>query len=333
MFFRLGKEAKASFRKNEVGEEEVLEDDFSVLPTDDIKRKIYVTMEDPSYSVTARIISFIDILLILASVFILCANLHRHTDKSVREAESRSSETLDEHDDIFFVLESCFGLWFTAVLIIRSTTCPSKQRFWTRFLNWIDLLALLPNYLEIVLHIVNQEMRWTPSSKMQPVQQAGYWISASLKIIRIFKLARYLHRMQILGRTIRKSLSELTTLLLIYIIGMLLFSTTVYFTEYSELQPEDEHKSFRSITNDFWWAMITMTTVGYGDMIPVGSVTRIVTGICTLCGITLSTLPISVLGANFRLVLEQETKKKQLEQFLGSRYTYLDSASMYHSKV
>jgi len=200
-------------------------------------------MEDPSYSVTARIISFIDILLILASVFILCANLHRHTDKSVREAESRSSETLDEHDDIFFVLESCFGLWFTAVLIIRSTTCPSKQRFW------------------------------------------------------------YLHRMQILGRTIRKSLSELTTLLLIYIIGMLLFSTTVYFTEYSELQPEDEHKSFRSITNDFWWAMITMTTVGYGDMIPVGSVTRIVTGICTLCGITLSTLPISVLGANFRLVL------------------------------
>ncbi|VDK25011.1 unnamed protein product [Anisakis simplex] len=84
------------------------------------------------------------------------------------------------------------------------------------------------------------------------------------RVARIFKLARYSTGLRAFGETMRKSAAELSMLGMFLLTGILLFSTAIYFFE------RDEHNSqFYSIPAACWWCVITMTTVGYGDLVPM----------------------------------------------------------------
>ena len=86
----------------------------------------------------------------------------------------------------------------------------------------------------------------------------------------------------------------LSFLMLFFIVSMILFSTFIYFCEINE-----NGKVFMSIPHAFWWAIVTMTTVGYGDMFPITPLGKVVGFFCAICGVLCIALPVPSIVSNF----------------------------------
>lgn len=104
--------------------------------------------------------------------------------------------------------------------------------------------------------------------------------------------------------TLKASMRELGLLMFFLFIGVILFSSAVYYAE-----ADSERSYFKSIPDAFWWAVVTMTTVGYGDMRPVGVWGKIVGSLCAIAGVLTIALPVPVIVSNFNYFYHRETGK------------------------
>jgi potassium voltage-gated channel Shaker-related subfamily A protein len=178
----------------------------------------------------------------------------------VRVADNTSYEAARltiEEDDIpeltepFFIIETCCMVWFSFELLVRLCSCPLKLVFLKSMMNIIDIVAIAPYFITLFTVLADEK---TKSS--QAMSLAILRVIRLVRVFRIFKLSRHSKGLQILGQTLRASLQELALLMFFLFIGVILFSSAVYFAEQTE--PES---FFKSIPDAFWWAMITMTTV------------------------------------------------------------------------
>jgi hypothetical protein len=187
----------------------------------------------------------------------------------------------------------------------------------TQLLNVVDLIAILPFWVEL-LFFEGQTLEFVRVLRLA-------------RVFRIFKLGKYNAGMTLFKNTLVSSLPALTLLMFFISIGVILFGSIIYFVESGEYQinaqvcPVEsdyachvipnhykggklEVSKFQSIPFAFYWVMVTMTTVGYGDLYPLTGAGKFVSIICMLCGILCLALPITVLGASFN----SEYKKMHL---------------------
>lgn len=101
--------------------------------------------------------------------------------------------------------------------------------------------------------------------------------------MRLFKLTRHSSGLKILIQTFRASAKELTLLVFFLVLGIVIFASLVYYAERIQANP---HNDFNSIPLGLWWALVTMTTVGYGDMAPKTYVGMFVGALCALAGVS-----------------------------------------------
>ena len=101
------------------------------------------------------------------------------------------------------------------------------------------------------------------------------------------------HVWKVVLLSLRASAKELFLLVVFVSVGMITFSTLIYFTEFTEPH------IFQDIPTCFWWALVTMTTVGYGDMYPMSLLGRMIGALCAISGIIIFALPIPIIANNF----------------------------------
>ncbi|CAL8306366.1 unnamed protein product [Boreogadus saida] len=199
-------------------------------------------------------------------------------------------------------------IWFTIEVLLRVTFCPDKAEFFRCTLNIIDFVAILPFYLEVGLSGL--------SSKAAKDVLGFLRVVRFVRILRIFKLTRHFVGLRVLGHTLRASTNEFLLLIIFLALGVLIFATMIYYAERIGASPDDptaaKHTNFKNIPIGFWWAVVTMTTLGYGDMYPETWSGMLVGALCALAGVLTIAMPVPVIVNNFGMYYSLAMAKQKL---------------------
>lgn len=202
------------------------------------------------------------------------------------------------------VLEYTCVVYFTLELLARTIFCPDKTVYCRQAMTWVDLLSVLPFYVTELVVLIDSSLE----------DSTGLYVLKAVRVVRIFRilrLTRYFSGLKILGHTLKASAKELLLMILVLGIGVLVFASFIYFAEQVE---EDGENDFKNIPIGFWWAVVTMTTLGYGDTYPRTALGYIVGAICALCGLLMLALPVPVIVNNFTLYYSHAQAKLKLPQ-------------------
>ncbi|XP_017274964.1 potassium voltage-gated channel subfamily A member 7 [Kryptolebias marmoratus] len=304
-FYELGDEIIDRFKEDEGFPKE----EERPLPPKKWQQQIWMLFEYPESSSGARIIAIISVMVIILSILIFCLETlpeFRH-EKERREQYATStfptnanetvpiSSTFGPFQDPFFIVETVCICWFSFELVMRFISAPSKIHFFKDIMNIIDFLAIMPFFVTLGTELA-KDKGTQPSVSLALIR-----VIRLVRVFRIFKLSRHSKGLQILGQTLKASLRELALLIFFLFIGVILFSSAVYFAEV-----DSPDTLFTSIPEAFWWAVVSMTTVGYGDMCPGTVGGKLVGSMCAIAGVLTISLPVPVIVSNFSYFYHRE---------------------------
>lgn len=195
-----------------------------------------------------------------------------------------------------FVVESICVAWFTLEFLLRFGNAQNKLAFARGPLNIIDAIAILPYYVSLVVDVrddLHDDIIMGAGRGYLDKLSLILRLLRALRILYLMRLARHSLGLQTLGLTMQRSMREFGLLLLFVCVAVTLYSPLVHLAE-NELAPyaaTHSHHSFSSIPASYWWAIISMTTVGYGDMVPHSIPGQVVALTSILSGILIMAFP------------------------------------------
>lgn len=197
---------------------------------------------------------------------------------------------------------------------MRFACSPSKMSFFKDVMNIIDFSAILPYFVTLGTELA-KDSDTSPTTSLAIIR-----VIRLVRVFRIFKLSRHSKGLQILGQTLRASMRELGLLIFFLFIGVILFSSAIYFAE-----ADHTNTSFVSIPHAFWWAVVTMTTVGYGDMYPETVWGKLVGSMCAIAGVLTISLPVPVIVSNFSYFYHRETECEDRTEYTHVKTSLWDN--------
>src|SRR5918999_4618876 len=216
----------------------------------------------------------------LALIWLILLSVATVILESVREVR-------EQYGELLYALEWLFTLLFTVEYVLRLMSVRRPLRYATSFFGVIDLLAIIPTYLSI----------FVPGSQYLLVIR----ILRLLRVFRLLKLSEYVAEADTLRLALRASRRKISVfisavLLLVVIIGALMYVI------------EGEAHGFTSIPRSIYWAIVTMTTVGYGDLSPRTSLGQIVASIVMIIGYGIIAVPTGIVSVE----LAQAVREKKV---------------------
>ena len=268
-----------------------------------IRKKMYLTLEKPSYSPLAKLISISMMLLILLS-----------TVSFIMEGEVTVGNL--PHDPWFYIFDiiNTVSIFVFAVeYLLRILLCYRRVSFFFNLMNLVDLAAFLPGLVTFILEAADPD---GASGGFDGI--AFLRVMRLVRVFRIFKFGKYSGGIQMFAGALRMSYKPLGVLVLILLIATVISASLLHMIErqlpsaeyleyYLAANGFDDAKHdecFGTIVRGFWWAIVTMTTVGYGDCSPITAGGKVVGGVVCVGGIILIAMPITVIGSNFAKMVE-----------------------------
>lgn len=278
-------------------EPEQQETRVSVMPLKKWQRKMWKLLEYPESSKQAAFFSKLSMLVIVLSVVAFCAetldkaSTRSSISSSLLNNTNNETAKIDQsqmnmkRSRVWFIIDTCIIIWFSMEYLSRLASSPDKVKFIRSMLAIIDLLAIIPYFLSLILGD-----SFAPAFSFTIMR-----VFRLLRVVRLLKLTRYVAALRILGQTVQSCQEQLTALMFLILISVILFSSAIFYIE-KEANPNN----FSSIPASFWWTIITMTTVGYGDMTPQTPQGRVVGALCAVFGVVVMVcLPSPVFISSF----------------------------------
>lgn len=283
-----------------------------------IRKQIYDLLEDPSSSRSAQVVSVAVVGAILASVLGFVFETVQTAKRSVPMA--------------WLVLEMLCTAVFTTEYVFRLAVCDQAGLTYGGFvlqpMNMFDLAAVVPFYVEVVLSLAGVRI----------FSLGAFRVVRLIRVSRMLKLGRYASGMRLMGKAMTLSTQAISVLVFLIGMGVTVFSSAVFTVErlscparsdmngdevakyeaecridyHLGISPtfglccneDDSSLDFPSILAASWWSTVTMTSVGYGEVVPKTPLGKSVGVVAALVGLVLIALPVAIVGQKFQEVYE-----------------------------
>jgi len=190
---------------------------------------------------------------------------------------------IDDFSIIVFTIEYILRLWTCTLHKAYHDPVTGRLRYAITPLAIVDLLAFLPFYLPVILPI---DLRMLRELRL-------------LRLIRLLKLGRYSESIKLFEEVLVKKKEDIIVALGILLMILVIASSCMYYAEH-EAQPQ----KFASIPHAMWWGVITLATIGYGDIYPITPLGQVIGGIVVIIGIGIFALPTAILASGFIEVID-----------------------------
>lgn len=252
-----------------------------------VKKNVYLLLH-PAEGNTRwdKIINtFLILLIILNVIAVMLETVERIHDKY-----ETFFHIFDVISVVIFSIEYLLRLWSANYHDKYKHSIKGRLKYIFSFGAIIDLLAILPFYINVFVGFDLRILR----------------IFRLVRLLRLFRLTAYMRSSQIIINIFRNRFNELLLSFVLVIFLIIISSCIIYFAEHLHPDPIQQGK-FRSIPATLWWAVVTLTTTGYGDVYPMTTLGRFLTGVIMLSGVAFFALPAGIITAGF---LEEFRKVK-----------------------
>lgn len=258
-----------------------------------MKQKVFQLLEPAEEAGwTGKLVEFGLIGLVLANVL----GVVLETVPEIGTSNAAFLEHLEEVSLLVFTVEYLLRLWSCTCMTAYRQPIRGRLRFAVQPMSLIDLMAISP----LLLYGFDIDLRALRAVRM-------------IRLLRLLKLARYFDGLYVLGRVVKEKGPELVSILFVMFLVLVVASTFMYRLE------NGVNPAFSSIPAAMWWGVATLTTIGYGDIVPVTPGGKIFGAFIAVLGIGMFAIPAGLLGSAFAHELNErrDAKRRQHEQRKG----------------
>ncbi|XP_024049473.1 potassium voltage-gated channel subfamily D member 2 isoform X4 [Terrapene carolina triunguis] len=257
------------------------------LPSMTTRERMWRAFENPHTSTLALVFYYVTGFFIAISVI---ANVVETVPCGVNPGRIKDLPCGERYAVAFFCLDTACVMIFTVEYLLRLVAAPNRYKFVRSVMSVIDVVAIMPYYIGLVM-TDNEDV-------------SGAFVTLRVfRVFRIFKFSRHSQGLRILGYTLKSCASELGFLLFSLTMAIIIFATVMFYAEKGSSSTK-----FTSIPAAFWYTIVTMTTLGYGDMVPKTIAGKIFGSICSLSGVLVIALPVPVIVSNFSRIYHQNQR-------------------------
>lgn len=239
-----------------------------------LKEKVFEVIQPAEDGkLASRIFDCIIMFLIAVSIFSIFAITF-----DLSENMTRHLRRIEHISIIVFTVEFLLRVWTSDLLFPGDTRLKALFKYLCMGMTVIDILAILPYYLPAII----------------PIDLLGLRVLRLIRILRVCKLTRYSEALASIADIFKSKSKDIIVSFLVVFLLLVVASLLIYYAEH-DAQPE----SFQNAFSGLWWAVATLTTVGYGDIYPVTVMGRIIGAIIALLGIGMVAIPTGIISSGF----------------------------------
>jgi len=252
-----------------------------------VKQYIFSVIEEEGDHHASRKFNIAMSALIIVNVFVVILE----TVSSIHTQYLVEFRFIDDFSIIVFTIEYILRIWTCTLHKQYQNPVTGRLRWAITPLAIVDLLAFLPFYLPVFIPI---DLRMLRELRL-------------LRLIRVLKLGRYSDSLRLFEEVLVKKKEDIIVALGILLMVLVIASSCMYYAEH-EAQPE----KFASIPHAMWWGIITLATIGYGDIYPITPLGQVIGGFVVVIGIGVFALPTAILASGFIEVIDFRNSQKDV---------------------